>query len=122
MSRAFDGDLQEALVLAIIGQVTLKVTAPPLPDGPIDLPAISASRIADVTGIPRQTVRRKLASLERRGWIERTEAATYKLVVTAGEVPAHRDLAGLDERAIDRTARLHVNLERIAAGRPSSGD
>ncbi len=76
---------------------------------------ISASRIADVTGIPRQTVRRKLAALEARGWVERTRSATYSLVVTPEGSPAGRDLGEIDRRSIERVARLFCSLSSLLA-------
>ncbi len=61
------------LVLAVIGQVriasmayagTMEIRRNKAPSLP--------SRLADVTGIPRETVRRKLTLLANKGWIERT--------------------------------------------------
>jgi DNA-binding MarR family transcriptional regulator len=114
VSRAFGGDLQQMLVLAILGQVHLQRhlrldgrASPLSPDT-----SISASRIADVTGIPRQTVRRKLAELEKRGWIERTPSASYRLIVMASPdgSPARRDLSDVDRRSMLRFARLYCDL------------
>jgi hypothetical protein len=34
---------------------------------------INAQSIADYSGIPRETVRRKVRDLERSGWVERTD-------------------------------------------------
>ena len=126
LARVFDGDLQEALVLAIIGQVRLRAhieqakaaagAAPRSFDA-----SISASRLADVTGIPRQTVRRKLQALEDRGWIERNSDASFSLVVRDGVSMARQKLDPLDRRAIDRTARLFCGLERVL-GLPLSTD
>jgi DNA-binding MarR family transcriptional regulator len=85
VSRAFRGDLQQMMVLAIIGQVKLRVVRDAILAGedPATLPpercGIGASRIADVTAIPRQTVRRKLELLEQRGWIERLDDSTWTL-------------------------------------------
>jgi predicted transcriptional regulator of viral defense system len=111
VSRAFGGDLQEMLVLAIIGQKQLRSAI----NQQGAETAISASRIADVTGIPRQTVRRKLKSLEARGWITQTPDAAYKLAILAGGSPAKSDLNDVDRRAIERVARLYLNLTRVLA-------
>jgi DNA-binding MarR family transcriptional regulator len=119
LSREFGGDLQQMLVLAIVGQVHihrhLRIDGQSSPQNPET--SISASRIADVTGIPRQTVRRKLAALETRGWIERTPAASYRLVVmdTAQGSPARRDLRDVDRRSIDRYANLFCGLAALLA-------
>ncbi len=113
-SRTFRGDLQQMLVLAIIGQVFLntyihrQTNASPGPQG-----TITASRIADVTGIPRQTVRRKLEMLKARGWIGQLPDASYQLVWRTDTTQARVDLAELDRRGIDRVAELFCNLEKI---------
>ncbi len=118
LSRVFDGDLQEALVLAVIGQVFLHahMAQAKADAGAVAVPnaaSISASRISDVTGIPRQTVRRKLQALEARGWIERGGAAAFRLRVQDGVSMARSDLNDLDRRGIARTARLFCALDRV---------
>ena len=119
LSRTFKGDLQQMVVLAIIGQVLMRGMDDAARTGrdPADLPleriSISASRIADVTGIPRETVRRKLAALEERGWIERTPPSSWRLVMTPADAPARVDLHEVDQRAIARIARLFAELETL---------
>lgn len=121
LSRTFRGDLQAVIVLALIGQVQLRAMQQAALAGqdPSLLPperlSISASRLADVTGIPRQTVRRKLAALERRGWIERDESSAYRLALRNGIAAARIDLEAIDQRAISRVARLFRDLEVIVA-------
>ncbi|MFM1981861.1 MAG: hypothetical protein RJB22_580 [Pseudomonadota bacterium] len=78
--RHFDGDLDLLLVLMIVGERTFA----PKNAGDISFrdwahtdvrsvkpEAINLQSIADYSGIPRETVRRKLDILARRGWIER---------------------------------------------------
>jgi DNA-binding MarR family transcriptional regulator len=113
VSKAFDGDLQEMLVLAVIGQVSLHARANQ-PERS-DLPGISASRLADVTGIARQTVRRKLASLAARGWIEQGSDSSWRLVQHGDQSPARQDLAVIDRRKMRRFAELVACLETFAA-------
>lgn len=115
-SRTFGGDLQQVVLLGIIGQVYLKAMidngrAPQAVQG--SRTAITSSRLADATGIPRETTRRKLADLARRGWIERVGTA-WQLKVVNGEAPAKAALAALDDRAIDRLARLYVGLRDMS--------
>ncbi|MGJ0506702.1 MAG: helix-turn-helix domain-containing protein [Methylocystis sp.] len=101
-SVAFNGDLQEMLVLAIVGQVRLRAEEQGRNDAPI-----TASRISDVTAIPRQTVRRKLQSLERRGWVEQIDGGAWQIVMFEdGEAAARRDLSELDRRGIGRIVRF----------------
>ena len=131
VSRAFRGDVQAVLVLALIGQAWLNAARAAVEAGtaPEDMPtartSTSASRIADVTGIPRQTVRRKLAALEARGWIVRNDDGTVRLVSAGGETVAKRDLADIDRRALQRVARLFAELEALVeavGGEISAGD
>jgi DNA-binding MarR family transcriptional regulator len=126
VSRAFRGDLQAMLVLALIGQSWINAVRAARSKGiePADLPperaSTSASRIADVTGIPRQTVRRKLAALEERGWILRNEDGSCCLAHTDGQTTARRDLSDIDRRALRRVARLFADLEALVAAAESA--
>jgi DNA-binding MarR family transcriptional regulator len=112
VSRSFGGDLQAMLVLAVVGQVRIASLAHAGADGDQEeRGAITASRLADVTGIPRETVRRKLTLLAKKGWIERTPGRSWRLVVREEEAVARQDLSDLDQRAIHRIARLFAGLE-----------
>lgn len=123
VSRAFRGDLQQMMVLAIIGQVKLRVVRDAILAGedPASLPpercGIGASRIADVTAIPRQTVRRKLELLEQRGWIQRLDDSTWTLRYQEGVAEAHAGLSDVDRRSIDRVARVFAELEALVSAR-----
>jgi predicted transcriptional regulator len=114
VSRTFEGDLQQAILLAIIGQARLAALRGG--DASTGPRGTNASRLAEVTGIPRETVRRKLRALEERGWIAQDEAGIWRMVVDPDgrDTPARRDLADIDERARRRVARLVVDLSQIA--------
>jgi hypothetical protein len=101
LRRHFGGDLERMLVLAIIGSRTLargridgmsydQVMAGDRAEG--ERAPINLQSIADYSGIPRETVRRKLRDLERLGWIRRREKGY--LIATA---QAARDLAPATE-------------------------
>ena len=110
-SRVFGGDLQEVLVLGIIGQVFLSSYNAGRPaEDQIDYGGISASRLADVSGIPRETVRRKLRSLSKRGWIVQTEDAQWKLLFENGVAVARKDLSELDRRGLIRMVKTILRL------------
>jgi hypothetical protein len=119
VSRKFQGDLQAMIVLGIIGQMQLREARLAVQAGrsPLDLPlervSITASRIADVTSIPRQTVRRKLIELEGRRWIARNSDGSYRLAVEDGQSVARDDLADVDARAMVRVSRLFRDLEKL---------
>jgi predicted transcriptional regulator len=123
--RVFGGDLQEMLVLAVMGQVHLRAGLDVGPDGlvkPRSIPGpigITASRIADVTGIPRQTVRRKLAKLESRGWIVPKPSGLWVIALRDGVAVARQGKDGLDAldaRSMDRVLRMARQLSKIVTG------
>lgn len=81
--KAFDGDLDRFLVLAVIGERTYSQQhadpgidydtfrsgkAPTTPTLDINLRSI-----AEFSGIPRETVRRKIVELTEKGWITRND-------------------------------------------------
>ncbi len=106
LSQTFEGDLQQVLVLAIIGQVYVNQLLKPGNNHGAATQSVSASRIADITRIPRQTVRRKLETLAKRGWIEQDDQRSWHIVVREDGAAARSDLAHLDARGILRGARL----------------
>jgi DNA-binding MarR family transcriptional regulator len=126
-SKVFEGDLQSMLILAIVGQSYLAriidsgyrgaaLQAPPVLFGA----AINASSIAEVTGIPRQTVRRKIDDLERKGWIEKNSSGGWQIAVRDQGTPVKQDLSALEARSIARLGRLviffhNIMLENLAA-------
>jgi CRP-like cAMP-binding protein len=110
-ARAFGGDLAQVLVLATIGQSMLHARTRVGP--PVHGAETNASRIADVTGLPRETVRRKLARLADRGWMRQAERGTWELSVEDDVARARSDLEDLDARGLRRLARLHADLEGL---------
>jgi hypothetical protein len=130
MSRTFRGDLHLPILLGLIGQARLKEVRAVMKDGR-DLHSIhhsattiSASRLADVSGIPRETVRRKLAALKSKGWIEQTDQGSWFLTVDPDGMDsrARRDLAGLDERSLMRVADFVAGLEVLRISHTADHD
>lgn len=117
LSRSFDGDFQQVMLVAIMGQRRMHSLRNTGSDGRATRQAMSmtASRLADITGIPRETVRRKLALLKNRGWIDQDPDGSWALVTDQGDadLPVRRDLAELDRRGRERTARLVAALEAL---------
>lgn len=78
---ALGGDLDLFLVLTIIGERSFSARNAPetmteeefhaSPVSTVQPAAINLQSIADYSGIPRETVRRKVAALMERGWVER---------------------------------------------------
>jgi hypothetical protein len=78
MRESFDGDLDMMVVLAVIGDRAMKDGAVrdlsyrdllERPQVEPKIPLTNRKSIADSTGIPRETVRRKVATLVARGWV-----------------------------------------------------
>lgn|GEM_PF-6510899 len=101
-------------MLAMIGQMTLRAYMDPA--AAERSTAISASRIADVTRIPRQTVRRKLQSLHARGWIEQDDKSSWRLRLDGSGSQAQRDLQAHDARGVERAVRLHAAFSAVLDG------
>lgn len=106
---AFDGDLDMFLVLAVIGDRTFSQRKA---DPGLDFDAfqhgvstppedINIRSIADFSGIPRETVRRKVAQLAEKGWVERKPDGF--IVATA---KAKQELAPLTGTSIRYLARM----------------
>jgi hypothetical protein len=125
VSRTFKGDLSKMLILATLGQAYLHSVmrlgeqgdpAAVTKEAHADLvgPSVNASRLSDLTGIPRQTVRRKLAELAELGWIEQVADGSWKLRVTGDDLPVRHDLDALDKRGMRRLAHLVTQLVAIS--------
>lgn len=110
------------LVFAVLGQVHVRALLDARPDGslvPRTTPtalAINASRIADITGIPRQTVRRKLDKLRARGWVEPKGSGQWTLATREGYAVARADIAALDARSMERVLRMAERMRAIITG------
>lgn len=120
VSREFKGDLQVMLILATLGQVHLdrarRIHDPATPaEAPVDVDLgwTTSSRLADVTGIPRQTVRRKLLNLQQRGWIVQNDQQGWMLRQGTQEGSARADLSDLDQRAMQRVSKLIANFNDL---------
>lgn len=98
MYQAYDGDLTLCLVL---GEIASRNTErfyderrgyqPASFNGQRQYLPCNALSISDVTGIPRETVRRKLAKLVDLGWIEKTPDDMYVITDRIGTVFAAFD-------------------------------
>jgi DNA-binding IclR family transcriptional regulator len=75
---------------------------------------MSASRIADVTGLSRETVRRKLAEMSGPGWVEQGADRRWRIAAVDGASTLRRDLSDLDMRGLQRLARLYAALSPLA--------
>ncbi|MCB1499334.1 MAG: hypothetical protein KDK07_06030 [Bauldia sp.] len=111
-ARVFEGDLTRMVVLAILGQSLLAEYRASGKGGPQR--SMTASRVADVSGLDRETVRRKLKALAARGWIRQIADRSWEIATDpSGDTKVRRDLDALDARGLERLARLYVALRPI---------
>jgi hypothetical protein len=116
--RTFDGDLDLFLVLAVIGDRTFSQRrANPALDfaafqsrereqtPPED---INVRSIADFSGIPRETVRRKVAQLLEKGWVTRNDDG----FITASR-QATAELEPLTKTSIRYIARMMALITEV---------
>ena len=118
---ACDGDLDLFLVLTIIGERTF--TPRNAPDAmshdaflqgtvrDIEPVAINLQSIADFSGIPRETVRRKIEILIGKGWVER-DARKF---VTATD-KANESLSGLTASTFRYLRDLEIAFDATRTG------
>lgn len=109
--RYFDGDLDLMLVLCVIGDRTF--TAKRVPKDltyeqwsagggrSIVLEPINLQSVADFSGIPKETVRRKVKELIERGWVERNDAGYL-----AATRQAAVELTGLTEEGLKYLSQM----------------
>lgn len=91
--REFEGDLAMVIVLAEIAHHSTSGCFTPGPGSGSamrlptanDLPSCSAYSLAAATGLPRETVRRKIARLSDRGWVEKAGRAEVRLTAKVAE-------------------------------------
>jgi predicted ArsR family transcriptional regulator len=118
-SRVFGGDLVQIMLLAIIERfycdAIIAHGRTPLPPG---AGRVSASYLASIAKIPRETVRRKLSRLAERGCAEQAEDHTWRLAVDGAGRHVWRELAELDERGLKRLAELQACLESVLPRKP----
>jgi hypothetical protein len=110
--KTLGGDFDDLMLLAVLGQRFLQARQD-RDAGDIGAAAriwMSALRLSDVTGIPRESVRRKLNRLAARGWVTQDPAQGWGLAGTFDEATARIDLGDLDRRAIERLGKLVTAL------------
>ena len=116
--RSFDGDVDLFLVLCIIGDRTFSTRHAP---ADMDFEVWNATSVKDVrseeinvqslsdfSGIPRETVRRKLNILVGKGWVARDERG----YITATE-KAKQDLAPLTMASLVYLTRMKRTLSEV---------
>ncbi len=113
--RYFNGDLDRFLVLCVIGDRTFAARNVPekftvhdlgrMRKGEVPTEPINLQSISDFSGIPRETVRRKLRDLMALGWVERDKRGNF-----AATPKAASDLAPLTKISISYLAKMKAIL------------
>jgi hypothetical protein len=121
LRRDFSGDLDMLLVLAVIGDRRLSRRTTPdaltyqqigrTPVREDGIATINALSIAEYTGIPRETVRRKVNELIQKGWVTRDDNGD--LVPTP---KAAQDLAQSTDATLDYLGTIIEAGEKL--GKP----
>ena len=124
--KAFDGDITAAIVLGTIGQYNYQRfydEARARTDGTFDDRALegthreharpcNAMSVSASTGIPRETVRRKIRWLIRKGWVQ--QVGRDKLVLTP---VVGREFADFDRETLERFHPTATEILRLLAPR-----
>lgn len=134
LRAAFGNDMDKIVVLAVIGQSAQRLAPRGRqfdealdPENRLELPASAVTNvqsITDSTGIPRESVRRKVKELVEAGWVERLESGALRIVGDA----AVSDLRAVTEKqfgVIDKTMTAMIseleqmNILKVLAVAPS---
>lgn len=107
--QVFNGDLDELLIFTFVSRYYLREERGRLAERDQDghwLAAPTTSRIAEMTGIPREAVRRKLLTLQSRGLLERGEQDKWRISVRDDQPIIRTDYAEFWRREMRRLVRL----------------
>lgn len=59
-----------------------------------------------MTSIPRETVRRKLLGMKRKGWVEQDDNGRWKFVMNGAESIVAQEVKPLETRSLTRMMNL----------------
>ena len=115
--KTLGGDFDDLMVLAVLGQRFLQARQDRDAGdiGAAERIWMSALRLSDVTGVPRESVRRKLNRLAARGWVTHDPAQGWRLAGSFDMATARIDLGDLDRRGLDRLGKLVAALLPLLA-------
>lgn len=111
--KVMGGDFDDLMILAVLGQRFLQARKDH-DEGDTEAVGriwMSALRLSDVTGIPRESVRRKLGRLVSKGWVMQDRARGWSVAGSFNQSPQARiDLMDLDRRGLERLGKLMTAL------------
>jgi DNA-binding transcriptional ArsR family regulator len=110
--KTLGGDFDDLMLLAVLGQRFLQARqdSEAGDSSAAERVWMSALRIADVTGVPRESVRRKLKRLAERGWVTQDKERGWAMAGSFEVTQARIDLADLDRRGLERLGKLIAAL------------
>lgn len=115
LRRQFDGDLDAMLVLLVVSLGTSRADWQQSLLGDWSpgarLTSTNTQSIAEATGIPRESVRRKLEGLRAKGWVARHESGYW--------APTHRAAEDLRPATFESIAYLRSVIAAGVAARDS---
>jgi hypothetical protein len=110
LRRQFGADIDKAIILGLIGQRMMRIH----PEPTVSYDAVLAGPVASLhgrftniesiaaaSGIPRETVRRKIAELKAMGWISRAAGGDIELTGLAAQ-----ELDGISQLSIELLASV----------------
>jgi DNA-binding transcriptional regulator YhcF (GntR family) len=111
-NRAFGGDLDLLFILSVISHSQLPKPFRESSNSDdarkgVKITPISVSQIARTTGIPRQTVRRKLEFLRQSGFVHWLSGG-WAVIHDRKTRGAKQDLTGLQERLVNRIVKFNA--------------
>jgi hypothetical protein len=114
MRVIFEGDLDALLIFISVSRCYLRDERANPWMNEDELGAnrhLTLSRIADLTGIPRETARRKLKQLESRGLLEKGPHDNWRLAVLEGQPVIRTKYQTVWRRVMERLVRLVRTLK-----------
>lgn len=109
MRVIFEGDLDALLIFISISRYYLRDERanPDMDEEALgENRHLTLSRIAELTGIPRETARRKLRQLESKGLLEKGQHDNWRLVVQDGQPVIRTKYEPVWQRVMQRLVKL----------------
>ena len=107
--KVFHGDLDESLIFLTLARYHLREERIGTPENDLEyLPvhSLPQARIAEITEIPRETTRRKLLALEKRGLIEKDAQDRWRVATRDGVPVIRTEYADYWRREMQRLVKL----------------
>jgi hypothetical protein len=106
--KVFAGDLDEMLIFLLLARYHLREEIIETPSDVEYFPvhSLSLARLSDITEIPRETVRRKLIAMQKRGLVEKDEQDKWRISVRHGSPVIRTEYAEYWQREMKRLVKL----------------